>query len=156
MRPDDLLRIAAGLAESGAGRPRRTDLCRATSTAYYALFHCLAKTCADMLAGRSPAKRRQPAWRQAYRALDHGEAKKRCERNRAMQRFPAGIRDFAETFASLQSKRHMADYDPDASFRKSDVVEDIDATRNVIARLAKTPIEQRRAFAIYLLTKLRI
>ena len=73
-----------------------------------------------------------------------------------MQRFPAGIRDFAETFASLQSKRHMADYDPDASFRKSDVVEDIDATRNVIARLAKTPIEQRRAFAIYLLTKLRV
>ena len=155
MRPDDLLRIAADLAEGGAGRPRRTDLCRATSTAYYALFHCLARTCADMLAGRSGTNRSQSAWHQVYRALDHGEAKKRCEQNHIMRRFPAGIRDFAETFASLQSKRHLADYDPDAPFWKSDVLEGIGEARDVIARFARAPVKHRRAFAIYLLTKRR-
>ena len=107
LHPDDLLRIAEGLAESAADRPRRTALCRATSTACYALFHCLAKTCADMLAGRSPTKRSQPAWRQAYRALDHGETKKRCERSHVMRRFPAEIRDFAETFASLRRNKPL-------------------------------------------------
>ena len=72
-----------------------------------------------------------------------------------MRRFPAEIQDFAETFASLQSKRHLADYDPDAPFTKSGVREDIRAARDVIARFTRAPLKHRRAFAIYLLTKLR-
>lgn len=72
-----------------------------------------------------------------------------------MQRFPKAVQGFAETFASLQSKRHLADYDPDAPFRKSDVIEDIGEARNAIARFTKVPPEHRRAFAIYLLTNLR-
>ena len=53
MAPEHLLQMAIGLAEANTGRPRRADLCRAVSTAYYAMFHCLAHTCADSLAGRS-------------------------------------------------------------------------------------------------------
>ena len=53
MVPDHLLQIATDLAEINTRRPRRTDLCRALSTVYYALFHCLARTCADSMAGRS-------------------------------------------------------------------------------------------------------
>ena len=53
MVPDHLLQIATDLAEINTRRPRRTDLCRALSTVYYALFHCLARTCADSMAGRA-------------------------------------------------------------------------------------------------------
>lgn len=110
----------------------------------------MAKTCADALAGRTRATRSQPAWHQAYRALDHREAKKRCERNEILRTFPAGIQDFAETFISLQSKRHLADHDPDAPFGKTNVIEDIDEARDAIARFLQAPLRHRRAFAIYL------
>ena len=53
MAPEHLLQIAISLADANTGRPRRADLCRAVSTTYYALFHCLVRTCADRLAGSS-------------------------------------------------------------------------------------------------------
>ena len=65
------------------------------------------------------------------------------------------IQDFAETFTSLQSKRHLADYDPDAPFEKSNVIEDIDEAQDAITRFLQAPLRHRRAFAIYLLTRLR-
>ena len=46
MDADHLVQLAADLAEINPRRPRRTDLCRAVSTTYYAMFHCLAQTCA--------------------------------------------------------------------------------------------------------------
>ena len=36
------------------------------------------------------------------------------------------MKDFAETFVSLQRRRHLADYDPDFPFSKSEVIEDIE------------------------------
>lgn len=50
--------------------------------------------------------------------------------------FPAEIRDFAEMFVVMQSKRHLADYDPYAEFNKSDVVRDIAETEGVIERFS--------------------
>ena len=55
MNPDDLLRIAEGLARgalgSGMGRPRQAELRRAISAAYYAMFHALALCGANTLVG---------------------------------------------------------------------------------------------------------
>ena len=53
MAPEHLLQMAADLVEINPGRSRRAYLCRAVSTAYYAMFHSLARACADSLAGRS-------------------------------------------------------------------------------------------------------
>lgn len=64
MKPLDFLETARDLATSSARRPRQTNLRRAVSTTYYALFHCLAKCCADMVvggAGRSSPFRLQRA-----------------------------------------------------------------------------------------------
>ena len=154
MQPDHLLQIAADLVDVSARRPRRTDLCRATSTADYAMFHCLARTCADTLAGRAGGSRSRAAWRQVYRALEHGQTKRRCG-HPAMRGFPAAIRDFAETFVWLQSRRHLADYDPDTPFRKSEVQEDILRAQAALTRFAEAPREHRRAFAIHVLMKVR-
>ena len=153
MRPDHLLEIAAELADVSARRPRRTDLCRATSTVYYALFHCLARACADILAGAGGGGSRT-AWRQVYRALEHGQTKKRCG-HPAMREFPAAIRDFAETFVWLQRRRHLADYDPDVPFMKSEVQQDIERAQSALARFAEALPEHRRAFAIHVLMKVR-
>ena len=97
MSPDDLLSMAEGLATGAVahsrGRPRRTDLNRAISAIYYALFHTLAAYGADLLVGRTKGLRSEPAWRQVYRALEHGKARKQCERKRYIGKFPKEIED---------------------------------------------------------------
>ncbi len=137
------------------GRPRETNLRRAVSTTYYALFHCLAVCCADMLVGGSGSNRSRPAWRQTYRALQHGTARKRCQRRDIIRRFPTAIQDFARVFSDMQSKRHAADYDPYLTFAKSDVSQHIATAAAIIALFNATPARDRRAFAVYVLLDVR-
>ena len=156
MTPRNFLATAVELAGSNRpGRPRETDLRRAVSTTYYALFHCLAGCCADMLVGGAGSNRSRPAWRQTYRALQHGTVRQRCQRRDIISRFPTGIQDFARLFSDMQSKRHAADYDPYTTFSKSDVLQNIAATAAIIALFNATPARDRRAFAVYVLLDVR-
>ncbi len=155
MGPDDFIATARDLAEgTSRGRPRQTNLRRAVSTTYYALFHCMAICCADMLVGGVGANRSAPAWRQAYRALQHTTARQRCAQP-TIKRFPNDIQDFAIEFVAMQRKRESADYDPDGTFYKSDVLQDINTTENVIGQFMKAPLKDRRAFAVYILLNIR-
>lgn len=157
MQALDFVRTARRLAESAtAGRPLETDLRRAVSTTYYALFHCMAACCADMLVGGAGAARSRPAWRQAYRGLQHRTARRRCE-DRIINRFPAEIQDLANLFINMQKKRHRADYDPDPFFSCSrpTVIQDIAETENAIRRFPRADRKDRRAFAVYLLLDIR-
>ena len=152
----DLIAAAFDLvAASGRGRPRQANLRRAVSTAYYAMFHCLAACGADLLVGGDGSDRSEPAWRQVYRALEHGAARQRCNRADMIQKFPAEIQDFAGKFALMQQKRHQADYGPERVFDKDDVLQDITAAAEAIAGLRRVPVKDRRAFAVYLLFPLR-
>jgi len=101
-RPDDLLSVADDLVSANIGKPRQSSLRRAVSTVYYAMFHCLARCCADTLIGSSGADRSKPAWRQVYRALDHGFAKNSCRNQEFIKKFPKDIEDFANSFVSMQ------------------------------------------------------
>lgn len=155
MRSDDLLSVADDLVSTRSRKPRQSNLRRAVSSAYYAMFHCLARCCADTLVGSRSADRSRPAWRQVYRALEHGLAKKNCKNQTIIKKFPKDIEDFANTFVSLQEKRHTADYDPFAQFTKQEVRSDIAATRNAIERFQSIPIRDRREFAAFVLFRSR-
>ena len=150
----DLIATARDLVGSGRGRPRQTNLRRAVSTAYYALFHCLAACCADTLVGGSGANRDADAWRQAYRALQHRQARQRSE-SATHRSFPSEVARFATLFADMQDRRHAADYDPYTRFSKASVVQSIDATDDAITEFLKAPAKDRRAFAVYALLPLR-
>lgn len=154
MQALDFIQTARDLAAPRTGRPRETNLRRAVSTTYYALFHCLAACCADMLVGGPGANRSKPAWRQVYRALQHRQANDRCK-HRNIRWFPNEVQDLANVFADMQKKRHGADYDPDAAFSKPDVVQGISAAEYVIRRFRQVPVKDRRAFAVYLLFDIR-
>ena len=156
MQSIDFIITARELAEGvGRGRPRESNLRRAVSTTYYALFHCLAECCANMLAGSVPANRSRPAWRQTYRALQHSRTRTRCRRQDIMGKFPNEIQEFAKWFVEMQAKRHSADYDPDAAFDKSHVLQDIDTAADILNRFNNVPRRDRRAFAIYVLLDIR-
>ena len=157
----DLLRIASGLAAgdiggSYLGRPRETDLRRAVSATYYAMFHALARTCADMLVGLSRANQSRRAWVQAYRAPDHGPVRSRCNRTDDMNEFPSVIQDFGKMLVEMQAMRHRADYAPfGAQFKRESVMNLIQEAEDAIDLFLQTDASERRAFAIYLLLPIR-
>jgi hypothetical protein len=149
MTPDDLIAQSVRLAKASPRRPRDVDLRRAVSGAYYALFHELAGTGADLLVGTAGANRSEPAWRQVYRALNHGDAKSRCQ---ALPRsFSEDLKSVANSFVELQELRHAADYDPDVVFVRKDVQNHILQAADAIKKLRSARISDRRAFMVWTL-----
>ena len=152
MNPYDLIDASRELLKSGRGRPRQVNLRRSISTAYYALFHCLAGSCANAIVGGRPGDlRSRTAWQQAYRALDHGRAWTQCDKKDMIRGFPQGIRDFADMFTDAQDERHVADYDPFWRQFKANVLLDIDSVEDAIRVFMAVPLKDRRAFAVYVL-----
>ena len=117
------------------------------------MFHSLAQSNADTLVGA--VNRRRQSWRQTYRALEHGEARRRFGNSERMQVFPHGIQDFGNSFVDMQKLRHTADYDPDAQFTRLQVLEIIIAAEDAIAALDGADREAKHAFAIYILLRQR-
>jgi hypothetical protein len=155
LKPRDL--IAAGDILLGANqhRPSQAALRRAVSTYYYAIFHFLARECADLLIGGESAHRSDQAWRQVYRSLEHGHAHTRCK-DRAMTRlFPKEIEDFASAFVTMQDRRHDADYDPMARFSKSEVQDGRLLVEGAIGNFRTVAVQHRRAFCAYVLLRKR-
>lgn len=153
MSPIDLITTARDLVPTRPGAPRESNLRRALSTAYYALFHCLASTCADTLIGTSV--RNSAAWNRTYRALNHGTARNQCSRA-DVAAFPAStIGVFADAFANMQDERHQADYAPDGKPCKSQVVQLIGEAEDAILALERETLQTRRAFAAYVLFRSR-
>lgn len=159
MDPAHLIAIARGLAGGalggGRGRPRQADLRRALSAAYYAMFHTLARCCADTLVGATRASRSQPAWTQTYRALEHGYARNQCIRASQNDDFPQAVRKFSERFARMQRLRQTADYAPDSDFSRSDVLQLVTDAENDIADFNGVPAADRNAFSVYVLMRMR-
>lgn len=123
------------------------------STAYYAMFHCLAACCADSLVGGTGARRSKSAWRQVYRALQHGFACDQCRNRSVIQKFPLPVLQFAAQFVTMQVKRNEADYDPYAKLYKSAVKTDIAASNAAIKAFAGAKAKDKRAFAALVLLK---
>ena len=86
--------------------------------------------------------------------MEHGLAKNRCSSG-SLGRFPPEIQDFGRLFVTMQRERHIADYDPDAAFSRGDVLSLIDETENVIIRFEEADGRDRRAFAVFVLFRLR-
>jgi uncharacterized protein (UPF0332 family) len=114
-----LIVTARKLAKASPTKPRQAEVRRAVSTAYYALFHALAKNAADVLVGVGRSRANE-AWVHVYRALDHGFAKNACQQTRTV---PATFVACADEFIELQEARHKVDYDPRISLSRIEALE---------------------------------
>jgi hypothetical protein len=102
------LEIARALATLDARRPRETSLRRAVSTAYYALFQALCKTCADVLVGwRNPWESYTPI----FRTLQHQGVAQALKPNNWLD--APQVQRLGLAFAELQTAREWADYNPE-------------------------------------------
>jgi uncharacterized protein (UPF0332 family) len=149
---DDLLKTAHKLLLISRGRPRQSDLRRAISSAYYALFHAIATDAANLLVGAR--QRAGGAWSHAYRSLDHTFAKKACTQARKLG-WPPPVAACADAFIWLQEIRQKADYDPDQRFLHAEARLAIRSAGDAIARLRSASKRDRRTFAVHLLLRKR-
>ena len=134
----------------GASRPRQTELKRAVSAAYYALFHALCQYIADLWVGTKPDSRGKDAWQQAYRTLEHGKTRAACLRIQDSKKFTQLLRYVADIFLELQRARHRADYDPLSRFSRTKAVRYIEMAEFAIQFLKDADKIDRLAFVTYL------
>lgn len=162
--PQHLVELAQTLVNARqAGAPRQANLRRAVSTAYYAIFHALCGAMADMFVPANASETRALF----YRALDHGNSKKRCEdlgknplaakqsRFFKIAAFGQDLRDFANDFVRLQELRHLCDYDPDYKLTKAQAQEYVDAAGDAIAKLGTANDTEKSKFLAYILFSIR-
>jgi uncharacterized protein (UPF0332 family) len=158
MNPDRLFAQARMLADSGR-KPHDSDLKRAISTTYYAVFHCLAALCANAVVGRR--KSRAAAWRLAYRAIEHGKAKTDCMRfakdNQGLgDRSVSVLRELSIIFVELQDERHKADYDPrPCDISQLGVLAIIKRSEAVVDEIGNLKLEQVLDFPAHIIFKER-
>jgi uncharacterized protein (UPF0332 family) len=146
-------RFAAASAE---GQPRDSDLRRAISTAYYAIFHAILTAGADLFVGNT--KRATGLYALAYRSIDHQKLRNVCKEvskqtpsDRYKAYIPAGglgpkITALAEAAVLLQAKRYEADYDPLFAAGQTDVELVLKQAREALDALQSATEEQRNAF----------
>ncbi|MDE2787199.1 MAG: hypothetical protein OXL37_11100 [Chloroflexota bacterium] len=160
LEPDALIGVARTLAAGGnAGSPSvttDTELRRAVSCAYYAIFHTLCRAYADVMAGpHLGSQLGRDAWNMAYRSIDHGLARSKCSDGGNMRRFGPNIQDFAGRFVELQQRRHEADYDPGTTFTQSQVNRIIDDAEGALMGFDNAPPDEIRLFITYLTSRPR-
>ena len=156
VRPEWLLRLARELAGEGAGpgQPRTTNLRRATSSAYYALFHAISLGVAVEALPNAPARERH-----AYaRYVNHTAIKRVCEwisgatPPRHLQECATRLRSngdllaVAFAFTVLHEQREAADYDHEADFTRASALASVrEADRAVAALRAGSATDEFRA-----------
>ena len=126
---------------------------RAVSTAYYAAFHALMRTCADTLL---PEGSRDTAeYERVYRALDHGSMKNAFQTAGSPLRQNKPLGRIGELIVPLQSARMQADYaSPRIDFYEEDQARDFVAqAREIVSGLDALTAEARLVLAIHLIFK---
>ena len=160
MEPNDLIAVARTLAAGGNASDSNgttdTELRRAVSCAYYAIFHALCRAYADVMVGpHAGSQLEQEFWNMAYRTLDHGPVRSKCNDAGSMRQFGSDIQDFAARLVDLQRYRHEADYDPGATFTQSRVNQIIDDAEDALAGFNNAPPDEIRLFVAYLTSRPR-
>ena len=141
--PNELIATCYKLVPAAADPPpSEADLRRAVSTAYYAVFHTLAASNAELIAGQPQSGVSAYAWERVYRRLDHGRAQNNL---RAVLNLlsPSGA-FFARTFIELQGMRQEADYDPNFSITHTRTFNAIAQAETAIRDFAQLTQEERR------------
>jgi uncharacterized protein (UPF0332 family) len=128
---------------------------RAVSTAYYAVFHALAKTCASALLPSVDGK--SDAYERVYRALDHGPLKTGFSAAAGPLKERASLKKIGEAVIQLQGERHRADYTPPSKdfFAPNQAETLIRKARQAVEEIEGLSSRDRITLATWLLFKSR-
>jgi hypothetical protein len=161
--PDSLLIQAETLIKN---HKDETDLRRAVSAAYYAVFHYALRAAADLTVG--VPNRGTSNYELAYCGVEHKRFKDLC--NQIAGGKPSGavlsysppepehfghVANFARLGPNLQEERHHADYHPAQRFDNFRGEQAVSNARNAIKEFEMGNKDQREKFLMLLLFKPR-
>ncbi len=138
----ELIRASRILA---AGQPSQEALRRAVSTAYYAMFHALATSNADLIVGaRAPDN--ESDWIATYRSLQHFRAENPLHGWPHL--FSPPLQNFAFVIGAIKRRREDADYNPAANFVQNQIIASIDRAEQAIMDFNAASPQERAMVAI--------
>ena len=157
---EDLFSQAETLAKLDVKKPKQVNLRRAVSSAYYAVFHYLVHEACCVQIGTQHA---QAPYRHALgRAFAHSIMKEACTsfgggtlKDAVIKglRDTSGnypilkqIQDIASTFAELQEKRHLADYNRSERFKRSDVLALVEEAKNHVTKFSELAVSDQKKY----------
>lgn len=144
----ELLETGRDLISSTPNRtPTEGHIRRAISAAYYAVFHTLAKSNADLFAGVSQTAPTIDAWARVYRRLEHRRARNNLRS--AHSKLSPDADRFINAFDSLQNQRHLADYDPITTLSLNSAITALDQAEDAINRFNRLTESDRRYLASF-------
>lgn len=100
------------------GGPSREVIHRAISTAYYAVFHAVNASNADVRHGVPTTAATAGTWTNTYRQMRHGFATRSLGHH--LFHLTQDTRLLANHFTNLKTARETADYDPNRSLTTGD------------------------------------
>ena len=121
----------------------------AVASAYYAMYHALARSNADLLIGPSETEGSSPEWSRVYIALGGDAAFELMQAD--FSRRPEVVRHFVDAFLTAHHQRLLAEEDPATTFTADQARDCIDRAEVAISEFLSAQPEQRRAFAVQLL-----
>ena len=161
----ELLAVAQLLVDTPPRPPPQARLRRATSTAYYALFHHLAEAASSRFMG--PGASATGGYLSLYRSFEHGIMRQafitltrpvvsaRSARQLGRSTISPEIKFVAANFDTLQTQRQLADYDPQTLFRLNDVQSLIAASELAIVAFDQSPPDEQADVLAFLMVKPR-
>lgn len=127
----------------------QTKLRLAVGTVYYAVYHALARSNADLLIGPSETEGETPEWNRVHMALGGDSAHELMQAD--FSRHPEAIRRFVDVFLAAHHQRMLAEEHPTTTFTADQARDCIDRAEVAISEFLTIEPEQRRAFAVHLL-----
>ena len=138
----ELIRASRLLA---SGQPSQEALRRAVSTADYAMFHALATSNADLIAGPK-TQANQSDWTTTYRSLRHFRAENPLYGWPHL--FSQPIQNFAVIIAGIKRQRENADYNPNVTFVQNQVITWIERAQQAIIDFNAASPQERAMVAV--------
>ncbi len=130
--------------------PSREVIHRAISTAYYAVFHAVNASNADVQHGIPTNAPTVRAWTATYRRMRHGFATRNLRRHLFQLTQDAQL--LANHFINLKNARETADYDPNRLLTTGDANYWIGEARAALVVLQSMTAADRRTFSSIALT----
>ena len=123
----------------------------AIGCAYYAIYHALARSNADLLIGASEAERGLPEWNTIYIALGGDCAHQQLQGD--YSRFAQPIKTFVDTFLALHDQRLLAEEDPEVVFTAAEAQDLVERAAAAIDAFMSVDAAERKVFAVQMLLR---
>ena len=146
----NLINLAKEMAANPPSNPiHQTQLRLSVSSTYYAMYHALARSNADLLVGSSDADRDKPEWTRTYMALGGDAAVERLQED--FTGYSEEVQNFVETFIVVNEQRLLAEEDPAVTYTNEEALAWIERAETAIAGFVSADEAERKGLAMHLL-----